>query len=78
MILVRGGTEAKSGVTGGGVFLGSLGLGAGPHSVLLCCVPGFAAVHKNMPTVAGGLRWAQELRQRIQGPFANFRRMAHP
>ncbi|KAF0872636.1 DYH9 protein, partial [Crocuta crocuta] len=39
---------------------------------------GFAAVHKNMPTVAGGLRWAQELRQRIQGPFANFRRMAHP
>ncbi|XP_023100299.2 dynein axonemal heavy chain 9 isoform X1 [Felis catus] len=39
---------------------------------------GFAAVHKNMPTVAGGLRWAQELRQRIQGPFANFRRIAHP
>uniref|UniRef100_A0A673UT43 Dynein heavy chain tail domain-containing protein n=1 Tax=Suricata suricatta TaxID=37032 RepID=A0A673UT43_SURSU len=38
---------------------------------------GFAAVHKNMPTVAGGLRWAQELRQRIQGPFANFRRIAH-
>uniref|UniRef100_A0A667IIG6 Dynein axonemal heavy chain 9 n=1 Tax=Lynx canadensis TaxID=61383 RepID=A0A667IIG6_LYNCA len=39
---------------------------------------GFAAVHKNMPTVAGGLRWAQELRQRIQGPFASFRRIAHP
>ncbi|XP_061247081.1 dynein axonemal heavy chain 9 isoform X1 [Bos javanicus] len=39
---------------------------------------GFSSVHKNMPTVAGGLRWAQELRQRIQGPFDNFRRMTHP
>uniref|UniRef100_A0A8C4MCH5 Dynein axonemal heavy chain 9 n=1 Tax=Equus asinus asinus TaxID=83772 RepID=A0A8C4MCH5_EQUAS len=39
---------------------------------------GFSSVHKNMPAVAGGLRWAQELRQRIQGPFNNFRRMTHP
>ncbi|XP_045020774.1 dynein axonemal heavy chain 9 isoform X3 [Bubalus bubalis] len=39
---------------------------------------GFSSVHKNMPTVAGGLRWAQELRQRIQGPFDNFRSMTHP
>ncbi|XP_054565087.1 dynein axonemal heavy chain 9 [Eptesicus fuscus] len=39
---------------------------------------GFSSVHKNMPSVAGGLRWAQELRQRIQGPFANFRRITHP
>nr|XP_045746232.1 dynein axonemal heavy chain 9 [Mirounga angustirostris] len=39
---------------------------------------GFSSVHKNMPTVAGGLRWAQELRQRIQGPFANFKRITHP
>nr|XP_020770863.1 dynein heavy chain 9, axonemal-like [Odocoileus virginianus texanus] len=39
---------------------------------------GFSAVHKNMPAVAGGLRWARELRQRIQGPFDNFRRMTHP
>ncbi|XP_059734281.1 dynein axonemal heavy chain 9 isoform X5 [Bos taurus] len=39
---------------------------------------GFSSVHKNMPTVAGGLRWAQELRQRIQGPFDNFRCMTHP
>nr|XP_023509281.1 dynein heavy chain 9, axonemal isoform X3 [Equus caballus] len=39
---------------------------------------GFSSVHKNMPAVAGGLRWAQELRQRIQGPFDNFRRMTHP
>ncbi|XP_059524579.1 dynein axonemal heavy chain 9 [Myotis daubentonii] len=39
---------------------------------------GFSPVHKNMPSVAGGLRWAQELRQRIQGPFANFGRITHP
>ncbi|XP_062965627.1 dynein axonemal heavy chain 9 [Cynocephalus volans] len=39
---------------------------------------GFPPVHKNMPTVAGGLRWAQELRQRIQGPFSNFRRIPLP
>ncbi|KAM5274465.1 dynein axonemal heavy chain 9 isoform 2-T2 [Ctenodactylus gundi] len=39
---------------------------------------GFSAVHKNMPMVAGGLRWAQELRHRIQGPFSNFQRLTHP
>ncbi|XP_045680245.1 dynein axonemal heavy chain 9 isoform X1 [Phyllostomus hastatus] len=39
---------------------------------------GFSAVHKNMPSVAGGLLWAQELRQRIQGPFTNFKRITHP
>ncbi|XP_049632688.1 dynein axonemal heavy chain 9 [Suncus etruscus] len=38
---------------------------------------GFSSVHKNMPTVAGGLRWAQELRQRIQGPFNNFSQITH-
>ncbi|CAD7689680.1 unnamed protein product [Nyctereutes procyonoides] len=39
---------------------------------------GFSSTHKNMPAMAGGLRWAQELRQRIQGPSTNFRRLAHP
>ncbi|XP_004857611.1 dynein heavy chain 9, axonemal isoform X1 [Heterocephalus glaber] len=39
---------------------------------------GFSSVHKNMPALAGGLRWAQELRQRIQGPFSNFRRITYP
>ncbi|XP_066120408.1 dynein axonemal heavy chain 9 [Saccopteryx bilineata] len=39
---------------------------------------GFSSVHKNMPAVAGGLRWAQELRQRIQGPFASFGCIVHP
>uniref|UniRef100_A0A2K5EHB9 Dynein axonemal heavy chain 9 n=1 Tax=Aotus nancymaae TaxID=37293 RepID=A0A2K5EHB9_AOTNA len=38
---------------------------------------GFSPVHKNMPAVAGGLRWAQELRQRIQGPFSNFGCITH-
>nr|XP_058139450.1 dynein axonemal heavy chain 9 isoform X3 [Dasypus novemcinctus] len=39
---------------------------------------GFTQVHKNMPAVAGGLRWVQELRQRIQDPFNNFRNITHP
>ncbi|XP_006863495.1 PREDICTED: dynein heavy chain 9, axonemal [Chrysochloris asiatica] len=39
---------------------------------------GFSLVHKNMPAVAGGLRWVQELRQRIQGPISNFRCLTHP
>uniref|UniRef100_A0A8C5XER9 Dynein axonemal heavy chain 9 n=1 Tax=Microcebus murinus TaxID=30608 RepID=A0A8C5XER9_MICMU len=39
---------------------------------------GFPPVHKNMPAVAGGLRWTQELRQRIQGPFGSFSRVTHP
>ncbi|XP_022380343.1 dynein heavy chain 9, axonemal [Enhydra lutris kenyoni] len=38
---------------------------------------GFSSVHKNMPTVAGGLRWARELRERIQEPYAIFRRITH-
>uniref|UniRef100_A0A667HA36 Dynein axonemal heavy chain 9 n=1 Tax=Lynx canadensis TaxID=61383 RepID=A0A667HA36_LYNCA len=56
-------------VGGGRVFLGRVGPGAGLLQSACAVSPGFAAVHKNMPTVAGGLRWAQELRQRIQGPF---------
>ncbi|XP_036884188.1 dynein heavy chain 9, axonemal isoform X2 [Sturnira hondurensis] len=39
---------------------------------------GFSSVHKNMPSVAGGLRWAQELRERIQGPLASFGRITYP
>ncbi|XP_041519985.1 dynein heavy chain 9, axonemal [Microtus oregoni] len=39
---------------------------------------GFSPVHKNMPTMAGGIRWARELRQRIQGPFSNFTHTTHP
>ncbi|KAM9424094.1 dynein axonemal heavy chain 9 isoform 2-T2 [Pholidichthys leucotaenia] len=35
-------------------------------------------VNKNMPAVAGGLRWAQELRQRIQVPFSKFRHLSYP
>ncbi|XP_007946239.1 dynein axonemal heavy chain 9 [Orycteropus afer afer] len=38
---------------------------------------GFSQVHKNMPAVAGGLRWIQELRQRIQGPINNFQCLTH-
>ncbi|XP_043925657.1 dynein axonemal heavy chain 9 [Protopterus annectens] len=39
---------------------------------------GSPVVNKNMPAVAGGLCWAQELRERIQVPFSNFRNIVHP
>ncbi|XP_074871093.1 dynein axonemal heavy chain 9 [Carettochelys insculpta] len=39
---------------------------------------GCPAVHRNMPLVAGALRWAQELRDRVQVPFHHVRRIAHP
>uniref|UniRef100_A0A671VTJ4 Dynein axonemal heavy chain 17 n=1 Tax=Sparus aurata TaxID=8175 RepID=A0A671VTJ4_SPAAU len=39
---------------------------------------GWTPVHKNMPAVAGGLRWAQELQQRIQTPFSRFRHLFYP
>ncbi|XP_078081541.1 dynein axonemal heavy chain 9 [Mustelus asterias] len=39
---------------------------------------GCTPVNKNMPVVGGGLRWALELRQRIQVPFNNFRNITHP
>ncbi|XP_007433956.1 dynein heavy chain 9, axonemal, partial [Python bivittatus] len=38
---------------------------------------GYSPVHKNMPLVAGGDRWAQELKYRIQIPFSNFRHLSH-
>ncbi|XP_028422796.1 dynein axonemal heavy chain 9 isoform X2 [Perca flavescens] len=39
---------------------------------------GWTPVNKNMPAVAGGLRWAQELQQRIQTPFSKFRHLSYP
>uniref|UniRef100_A0A8C9XQ20 Dynein axonemal heavy chain 17 n=1 Tax=Sander lucioperca TaxID=283035 RepID=A0A8C9XQ20_SANLU len=39
---------------------------------------GWTPVNKNMPAVAGGLRWAQELQQRIQIPFSKFRHLSYP
>ncbi|XP_045149226.1 dynein axonemal heavy chain 9 [Echinops telfairi] len=38
----------------------------------------FSPVHKNMPAMAGGLRWVQELRQRIQRPISHFQGLTHP
>ncbi|XP_034563350.1 dynein heavy chain 9, axonemal [Notolabrus celidotus] len=37
-----------------------------------------STVNKNMPAVAGGLRWAQELQQRIQTPFSKLRHLSYP
>ncbi|XP_042198221.1 dynein axonemal heavy chain 9 isoform X3 [Callorhinchus milii] len=39
---------------------------------------GYPPVHRNMPVVAGALRWAQELRERIQVPFGYFRHVSYP
>uniref|UniRef100_A0ABM5FM48 Dynein axonemal heavy chain 9 isoform X2 n=1 Tax=Pogona vitticeps TaxID=103695 RepID=A0ABM5FM48_9SAUR len=38
---------------------------------------GYPLVHKNMPLVAGGICWAQELRDRIQVPFSDFKHISH-
>ncbi|XP_054832302.1 dynein axonemal heavy chain 9-like [Eublepharis macularius] len=38
---------------------------------------GYPPVHRNMPLVAGGIRWARELRDRIQIPFSNFKNLPH-
>lgn len=35
-------------------------------------------IHKNMPGVTGGLKWAQELRERISIPMSNFKHLEHP
>ena len=35
-------------------------------------------IHKNMPKVTGGLKWAQDLRERISIPMAYFKHLHHP
>ncbi|XP_067673689.1 dynein beta chain, ciliary-like [Haliotis asinina] len=37
-----------------------------------------APIHKNMPGMSGGLRWAKELRDRISIPMGNFKHVEHP
>ncbi|XP_037547527.1 dynein heavy chain 9, axonemal [Nematolebias whitei] len=37
-----------------------------------------APVNKNMPVVAGGLKWARELQQRIETPFSKLRHLSYP
>nr|XP_029540762.1 LOW QUALITY PROTEIN: dynein heavy chain 9, axonemal [Oncorhynchus nerka] len=39
---------------------------------------GYTPVNRNMPAVAGGMRWAQQLQERIQTPFSMFRYITHP
>ncbi|XP_041076181.1 dynein heavy chain 17, axonemal-like [Polyodon spathula] len=39
---------------------------------------GVPPICKNMPHVAGQLKWAQELRDRIQAPMKSFRAIDHP
>lgn len=39
---------------------------------------GSTPVSKNMPLVAGGLRWIQELQERIQNPFSKFGNISFP
>uniref|UniRef100_W5L8L0 Dynein axonemal heavy chain 17 n=1 Tax=Astyanax mexicanus TaxID=7994 RepID=W5L8L0_ASTMX len=35
-------------------------------NLFIVALPGYSPVNKNMPVVAGGLRWAQQLQERIQ------------
>ncbi|KAF5902959.1 dynein heavy chain 9, axonemal, partial [Clarias magur] len=39
---------------------------------------GYTPVNRNMPVVAGGLKWAQQLQERLQIPYNNFRCISHP
>uniref|UniRef100_A0A672SZQ6 Dynein axonemal heavy chain 17 n=1 Tax=Sinocyclocheilus grahami TaxID=75366 RepID=A0A672SZQ6_SINGR len=39
---------------------------------------GYSPVSKNMPVVAGGLKFVQQLKERIQIPYNNFRFINHP
>ena len=39
---------------------------------------GKVPIHKNMPTVTGALKWAQELRERISSPMSSFKHLEHP
>ncbi|XP_030631579.1 dynein axonemal heavy chain 9 isoform X2 [Chanos chanos] len=38
----------------------------------------YTPVNKNLPPVAGGLKWTQQLQERIQIPFSNFRYISYP
>ncbi|XP_071954573.1 dynein beta chain, ciliary-like [Antedon mediterranea] len=35
-------------------------------------------LHKNLPEVAGALKWAKELRMRLEKPMASFKHIEHP
>lgn len=37
-----------------------------------------APLHKNMPDVSGGLKWASELRQRLSDPMGHLKHLEHP
>ncbi|XP_076856222.1 dynein axonemal heavy chain 9 [Brachyhypopomus gauderio] len=39
---------------------------------------GYTAITKNMPVVAGGLKWARQLEERMQIPHGNFKYITHP
>jgi len=39
---------------------------------------GFYPVNKNMPMVAGAIKWSKELRDRIQFPYNSFSHVSEP
>ena len=39
---------------------------------------GKMAIHKNMPKIAGGLKWKEELKQRIVVPMTRLKQIEHP
>ena len=35
-------------------------------------------MHKNMPQLAGHMKWAIEVKQRLSGPTLQFKQLKHP
>ncbi|XP_018428848.1 PREDICTED: dynein beta chain, ciliary-like [Nanorana parkeri] len=48
------------------------------HHMMEDVEQGYHHIHTNMPLVAGNLNWANELRERLQIPYSNFRHITHP
>lgn len=42
------------------------------------CIVGYTWINRNMPVVAGGLKWSQQLEERIQILYNNFRYISYP
>lgn len=39
---------------------------------------GKAPLNKNMPEIAGALKWSQQLRNRLSKPMSSFKHVEHP
>ena len=48
------------------------------HNLAILNEKGKMPIHKNMPKVAGGLRWKEELKIRISEPMVHLKHVEHP